>query len=77
MSHKYYFQDLPFLGLWGLKYAGISHGYAEFLADAAAGTLPAVSYVEPPLFLEAIDGLSRDDHPHGDIRNGEATMSDV
>ena len=77
VSHKYYFQDLPFLGLWGLKYAGISHGYAEFLADAAAGTLPAVSYVEPPLFLEAIDGLSRDDHPHGDIRNGEATMNDV
>jgi phospholipase C len=77
VSHRYYFNDLPFTALWGLKYAGISHGYDEFLRDAAAGTLPAVSYVEPPLFLEEIDGLAKDDHPHGDIRNGEKTMNDV
>ncbi len=36
-----------------------------------------MSYVEPPLFLEAVDGLSKDDHPHGDIRNGEATMNGI
>jgi phospholipase C len=77
ISHRYYYNDLPFLALWGLKYTDIAHSYSTFLSDAAAGTLPAVSYVEPPLFLEAIDGLSRDDHPHGDIRNGEATMNGV
>ena len=77
VSRKYYYTDLPFLGLWGLKYVGISHTYDTFLRDAASGNLPAVSYVEPSLFLETIDGLSRDDHPHGDIRNGEATMNGV
>jgi phospholipase C len=77
VSRKYYYTDLPFLGLWGLKYVGISHTYDTFLRDAASGNLPAVSYVEPSLFLETIDGLSKDDHPHGDIRNGEATMNGV
>ena len=75
VSRKYYYTDLPFLGLWGLKYVGISHTYDTFLRDATSGNLPAVSYVEPSLFLETIDGLSKDDHPHGDIRNGEATMN--
>ncbi len=77
VSHRYYYNDLPFLWLWGLKYAAISHPYAAFLADAASGRLPAVSYVDPPLFLEEVDGLARDDHPRGDIRNGEATMNAV
>jgi phospholipase C len=77
VSHRYYFNDLPFLALWGLRYVGITHGYDQFLLDAATGNLPAVSYVEPPLFLEEIDGLAKDDHPHGDIRNGEKTMNDI
>jgi phospholipase C len=77
VSRKYYYHDLPFLGLWGLKYVGITHTFGTFLSDAKAGTLPAVSYVEPPLFLEALDGLAKDDHPHGDIRNGEATMNEI
>jgi phospholipase C len=77
VSNAYYYNDLPFLSLWGLRYLGISHGFSDFLAAAATGTLPAVSYVDPPLFLEAVDGLSSDDHPHGDIRNGEAFMNSV
>jgi phospholipase C len=77
ISRAYYYNDLPFLALWGIRYAGISHTWDTFRRDAAAGTLPAVSYVEPPLFLEAVDGLSKDDHPHGDIRNGEAFLNSV
>ena len=77
VTRRYYYNDLPFLSLWGLKYVGISHTYSTFLSDAASGNLPAVSYVDPPLFLESVDGLARDDHPHGDIRNGEATMNGV
>jgi phospholipase C len=77
VSHRYYYNDLSFLSLWGLKYFGISHTYSTFLSDAASGNLPAVSYVDPPLFLEAVDGLAKDDHPHGDIRNGEVTMNGV
>jgi phospholipase C len=77
ISRAYYYNDLPFLALWGLRYAGISKSWSTFLADAAGGALPAVSYVEPPLFFEAIDGLSSDDHPHGDVRNGDAFLNSV
>ncbi len=67
---KYYFSDFPFLSLWGAKYLGISHLIADFFNDAAAGTLPAVSFVDPR-FIGEDEGLSNDDHPHADIRNGE------
>jgi phospholipase C len=77
VSHTYYYNDLPLLSLWGLTYTGISHNWDDFVRDAANGTLPAVSYIDPPLFFEAIDGTSHDDHPHGDIRNGEAFMNSV
>jgi phospholipase C len=75
VSNTYYFSDLPFLALWGTRYLGISQTFAQFKLAAALGTLPAVSYVEPNLGLELVDGLSSDDHPHGDIRNGEAFMN--
>jgi hypothetical protein len=47
VSGKYYYGDIPFTALWGGKYQGISHHYAEFLTDCSAGTLPAVSFVDP------------------------------
>jgi len=77
VSHTYYFNDLPFLALWGLRYTGISRNWDDFRRDAARGTLPAVAYVDPPFFLDVIDGTSRDYHPHGDIRNGEAFLNSV
>jgi phospholipase C len=43
---RYYFTDVPILALWGLRYAGISSLLPQFLADAALGALPAVSYVD-------------------------------
>jgi phospholipase C len=76
LSAKYYFSDFPFLALWGAKYAGISTPIADFFADCAAGTLPAVSYVDPRFLLEE-EGLSGDDHPHADIRNGETFLNSV
>jgi phospholipase C len=77
VSRAYYYNDLPFVALWGLRYTGITHTFSTFLNNAASGSLPAVSYVEPPLFFEAIDGLSSDDHPHGDVRNGDAFLNSV
>ena len=47
ISATYYFSNLPFLGLWGPKYSSISRPYQQFLADAATGTLPSVSFVDP------------------------------
>jgi len=73
VSGRYYFSDTPFLALWGVKYASITRRYDSFLADCAAGTLPAVSYVDPP-FLGEDSGTSSDDHPHGDIRAGESWL---
>jgi phospholipase C len=76
VSGTYYFSDLPFLGLWGNKYAAISKPFSQFLADAAAGTLPAVAFVDPR-FQDEGSGTSADDHPHADVRNGEAFLNQI
>jgi phospholipase C len=73
---RYYFSDLPFLALWGARYAPIARPISAFFADAAAGTLPAVSFVEPRFLGEEV-GLSNDDHPFADLRNGQAFMNQV
>jgi phospholipase C len=73
---RYYFSDVPFLALWGDKYLPISRPFVAFLADAAAGTLPAVSFVDPR-FVDEESGTSGDDHPHSDVRNGEAFLNAV
>jgi phospholipase C len=71
---RYYFSDAPFLALWGAKYLPISRPFVSFLADCAAGTLPEVSFVDPR-FIDEQSGTSNDDHPHADIRNGEAFLN--
>ena len=76
VSGRYYFSDFPFLALWGSKYLDISRPTSQFFADCQAGTLPAVSFVEPRFFGEA-QGLSNDYHPHSDIRKGEAFLNSV
>jgi len=75
VSGTYYFSDLPFAALLG-KHAPKIRTFADFLAHAAAGTLPHVSFVDPQ-FLNEKSGLSNDDHPHADIRAGEALMNQV
>jgi phospholipase C len=76
VSCRYYYSNVPFLALWGLKYLGISALYAQFLADAAAGTLPAVSFVDP-WFTILDDGTGNDDHPHADLRKGEIFLREI
>ncbi|MEA2340555.1 MAG: phospholipase, partial [Solirubrobacteraceae bacterium] len=76
LSGRYYFGDVPFLALWGTKYLPISRPSASFFADCAAGTLPNVSYLDPR-FEDEDSGTSGDDHPHADIRNGEAFMASI
>ena len=73
----YYTTGLPFLLLWGIRFLPISHTMDDFRAAAAAGRLPAVSYVDPPILSDPPDGRSVDDHPHGDIRDGEAFLNSV
>ena len=76
LSARYYFSDVPFVVLWGIRYIPISRPFASFLADAASGDLPAVSFIDPR-FIDAASGTSADDHPHADIRNGEAFMNRI
>jgi phospholipase C len=76
VSARYYFSDVPFLAVWGLTYLPISRPFSVFLADAAAGTLPHVSYIDPK-YIDSTLGTSADDHPHADVRNGQAFMERV
>ena len=76
VSHRYYFGNIPFLALWGLKYLFSSSLFSDFLEHVASGDLPAVSFVDPR-FAEFDDGLGNDDHPHSDIRRGDAYLSQV
>lgn len=74
LSGRYYFNDLPFLGLWGTRHLGIMRPYVSFLFDCAFGTLPEVAFVDPPFAGEQA-GTSSDDEPYGDIRAGEAFLA--
>src|SRR5256885_2116183 len=73
---RYYYSDLPFLGLWGAKYVPISRPIDAFYADCAAGTLPHVAFVDGS-FLQELTGTGADDHPYGDVRPGEAMMNRI
>lgn len=76
LDGRYFYNDIPFTAFWGVKYLGITHPYAEFLAACETGTLPHVSYLDPR-FIDEASGTSNDDHPHADIRNGEAFLNQV
>lgn len=67
VSSRYYYSDLPFLALYGEKHLPKATVVDQFFADAAAGTLPSYSYVEPGFFGDK----QNDDHPHADIRRGQ------
>jgi phospholipase C len=78
ITARYYNSDLPFSAVWGPRGVGWTRPIAEYYADCAAGTLPNITIVDPP-FRDGGggDGLSADEHPHGDVRLGQAFMSDV
>jgi phospholipase C len=72
----YYYSDVPFLALWGAKYIPISEPYQQFLTDCATGNLPSFSFVDPR-YTVTDDGTGTDDHPHADMRAGEAFMAEI
>jgi phospholipase C len=77
-SVTYYYSDLPFIGIFGPRFLPIIKPVSEFYADAAAGNLPNLAFVDP-MFLDGGggNGLSGDEHPHGDIRIGQSFMANV
>jgi phospholipase C len=72
---KYYYNNIPVTVFFGLKYLGLTHTYDTFLQDAANGTLPAISFVDPTYTTLDILGGGNDDHPHADIRRGDAFVA--
>ena len=78
LSARYYNSDLPFSAVWGPRGATWTRPLAEYYADCQLGTLPNITFVDPP-FRDGGggDGLSADEHPHGDVRLGQAWMADV
>jgi phospholipase C len=76
LSGRYYASDLPFLALWGTRYASITRPFDAFLADAAAGSLPNLAFVDPSFNGES-QGVSGDDHPNSDVRSGDAFIASV
>jgi phospholipase C len=77
LQGRYYYGNLPFVGLWGAKYLPIARPFAAFLNDCAAGTLPHVAYVDPTFTIQGDEPGSNDDHPHDDIRAGESFLAQV
>jgi phospholipase C len=76
VSSRYFYSDIPFAALWGAPGLARSGPVAEYYTRCAAGTLPAVSFVDPS-FNGEDQGTSGDEHPHGDVRTGQAFMADV
>ena len=78
VSARYYNSDLPFSAVWGARGATWTRPVANYYADCAAGTLPNITIVDPP-FRDGGggDGISADEHPLGEVRLGQAFMSDV
>jgi phospholipase C len=74
----YYVSDLPFPALYGQRGLAWIRPASQFYTDAAAGSLPPICFVDPP-FRDGGggDGISADEHPHGDVRLGQAFMSDI
>ena len=78
VTARYYHSDLPFSAVWGARGVTWTRPLTEYYADCARGTLPNVTFVDPP-FRDGGggDGISADEHPHGDVRLGQAWMADV
>ncbi|HEY3723943.1 MAG TPA: alkaline phosphatase family protein [Acidimicrobiia bacterium] len=70
---RYYYSDLPFLAFWGPRLSDLMHPSADYFADCAAGTLPAVSMLDPRF----LGPEQCDDHPLADIRRGQAFLRDA
>ncbi len=76
VSNRYFYSDLPVSALWGTAGVNRSSPVQDYYEQCASGTLPSLSFVDP-VFAGEDQGTSGDEHPHGDIRYGQAFMSDV
>ena len=72
VSHRNYFHDLAWCSGGYFKLGGLS-GIEKFFEEAAAGTLPSFSIIDP----QFIGAGANDDHPDHDVQLGQALISAV
>lgn len=79
VSHAYYHGDAPITALWGQKHVNISKQINSFYAAVQTNTLENVVYIDPYYggSLGEAFGISQDDHPFADIRDGQAFMDAI
>ncbi|HSP98632.1 MAG TPA: alkaline phosphatase family protein [Candidatus Dormibacteraeota bacterium] len=74
-----YYSDLPYSRIFAPA-SSHQQSVTQFAADASAGTLPAVSFVDPSaLPTQTINGIvyETDEHPPNDIRAGQYFVSTI
>ena len=80
---RIYFHDIPQAAtlsrLWGNIVTSHFLDFAtDFLRDAAAGTLPAYSFIEPRYFTDSIlENIPNDEHPPHNVAYGERLIAAV
>jgi phospholipase C len=82
VSWRVYFHDVPqsitLTRLWGNVGAHFRYFNNEFIRDAAAGNLPAYSFIEPRYFADPISGeMPNDQHPPHNVAYGESLIASV
>jgi phospholipase C len=77
ISHGYYAGKEPTSYQYASRrYDAITHAHQEFFDAAANGTLPHVAFIDPDLStFDEFSGVDDDDHPYGDVRQGEAWIA--
>jgi phospholipase C len=73
-----YFEEIP--SAWFMKYTRHfphrAHGYKRFLEDAANGTLPSFSFVDP-IYTDSPNFPGTDQHPDHDVGLGDQLIKQV
>jgi phospholipase C len=75
LDATYYFSNLPQVAFWGERHLNRARHISDYYLQAAAGTLPQFAIIDP--WYIGPNGIANDDHPHADIRLGQAFLSDV
>jgi phospholipase C len=77
-SVAYYYEDVSYTALWGKKYKSFSQRFSKFASDVASGKLADLTYVDNVgKDVHELIGVSRDDHPYADVRDGQAFLNEV
>ena len=79
LTSGYYHWGEPMTGLFeSRRYDAITYPIEKFYAEAKAGTLPNVTFVDPDYgTVSEFLGTSNDYHPHGNIQVGEGYVAQV